>query len=148
MAIAQDVLADGSSAASGFLGILVFAGLVAGFIAYDKWKRAGFRERQVTTQLSREQLASAFEDKVCGMGWRIVDTGNPIVAQSSLVAGIRQQIALHVSDEGDHRLARIWVPRYSQKVFGGTTKAHTLRMRMTSFLNEVQRRDSAATVAG
>jgi hypothetical protein len=64
------------------------------------------------------------------------------------VAGIRQQVALHVSDEGDHRLARIWVPRYSQKVFGGTTKTFTLRMRMSGFLNEVQRRDSAATVAG
>ena len=130
------------------LAILVFVGLIAAFVAYDNFKRRGFRERQVTTQLSPADLASAFEQKVCGMGWKIVDRGNPMVAQSSLAAGIRQQIALHVSDDGGHRVARIWVPRYSQKVFGGTTKAYTLRIRMSGFLGEVQRRDAAATVAG
>jgi hypothetical protein len=148
MTIAQDVLAAGSSGGSAVLGILILVVLIAAFIAYDNWKRRGFRERQVTTQLSDEDLASVFEQKVCGMGWKIVDRGNPMVAQSSLAAGIRQQIALHVTDEGGHRVARIWVPRYSKKVFGGTTKAYTLRMRMNGFLNEVQRRDAAATVAG
>jgi hypothetical protein len=130
------------------LGILVFAAFIAAFVAYDNFKRRGFRERQVTTQLSPGELAEAFEQKVCGMGWKLVDRGNPMVAQSGLVAGIRQQIALQVSDEGGRRVARIWVPRYSRKVLGGTTKAYTLRLRMSGFLNEVQRRDAAASVVG
>jgi hypothetical protein len=148
MNTAQDIVAADSSPGSIMLGILIFGGLIAGFIAYDKWKRSGFRAREVTTTLSVDDLTAAFEQKVCGMGWKVVDRGDPLIAQSSLAAGIRQQIALHVEDQGSQRLARIWVPRYSQKVFGGTTKAHTLRMRMSSFLNEVQRRDAAATVAG
>lgn len=142
------VLASGSSAASGVLGFLFLAALIAAAVAYNNFKVRGFRQREVTTQLPPQALAAIFEQKVCGMGWAMVDRGNPLVAQSTLLAGIRQQIALQVSDNGSHRIARIWVPRYSRKLLGGATKAYTLRMRMSSFLNEVQRQDAAATVAG
>jgi hypothetical protein len=144
----SQVLASGGSAASGLLGILLLAALVAAAVAYNNFKVRGFRQREVTTQLPPHTLAAIFEQKVCGMGWAMVDRGNPLVAQSSLLAGIRQQIALHVTDHGSHRVARIWVPRYSRKLLGGATKAYTLRMRMSGFLSEVQRQDAAATVAG
>jgi hypothetical protein len=148
MTTAQDVLADASSGGSAVLGILFLVALIAAYVGYNSFKTHGFRQREVTTQLSPDELAAIFEQKVCGMGWTIVDRGNPLMAQSSLIAGIRQQIALQWTDNGDHRVARIWVPRYSKKVLGGATKAYTLRMRMGGFLNEVRRRDAAATVAG
>ena len=140
--------AGSSSGGSVFLGIAIIVALVAVYAAYNKFKERGFRERQVSTGLTAGQLAEIFEQKVCGMGWKIVDRGNPLVAQSSLAAGIRQQIALQVSESGGRSTARIWVPRYSKKLLGGTTKAYTLRLRMSGFLNEVQRRDAAAVVAG
>lgn len=146
--MANYVLADGASAGGPILGILLLIAVIAAWSAYNKFKANGFRPRQVTTHLSPSDLASIFEQKVCGMGWTIIDHGNPMVAQSSLVAGIRQQIALDVTDTGPTRTARIYVTRYSKKMSGGATKAYTLRMRMSGFLAEVQRRDAAATVAG
>lgn len=133
---------------TGVLGVLFIVVLIAAAIGYNNFKVRGFRQREVTTQLPPQALAAIFEQKVCGMGWSMIDRGNPLVAQSTLLAGIRQQIALQVADNGSHRVARIWVPRYSKKLLGGATKAYTLRMRMSGFLSEVQRQDAAATVAG
>jgi hypothetical protein len=137
-----------SSSGGAVLGIVLLVALIAAYVGYNSFKKRGFRERQVTTSLRPQELAEIFEHKVCGTGWKLVDRGNPLVAQSGLMAGIRQQIALHVDDHGEQRVARIWVPRYSQKVLGGTTKAYTLRFRMSGFLNEVQRRDNTAAVVG
>jgi hypothetical protein len=77
-----------------------------------------------------------------------VDDGNPMVAQSGLLAGIRQQIALQLDENGDRTRARIAVTRYSKKVFGGATKAYTLRWRMNSFISQVSRADSSVSVLG
>jgi len=131
-----------------FLGLLLLGGLIAVKIAYDSSKTRGFRPREVTTTLTSMQLREIFEQTVSGKGWSMVDEGNPMIAQSSLLMGIRQQIALNVNDINDRRVARIAVTRYSKKVFGGATKAYTLRWRMNAFLAEVQRADTSAAVVG
>jgi len=131
-----------------FLGILLLAGLVVAKISYDSFKKRGFRPREVTTTLTEQRLRQIFEQTVSGRGWSIVDEGNPMVAQSSLLAGIRQQIALCIRETNGRRVAHITVVRYSAKVFGGTTKAYTLRWRMSAFLAEVQRADVSADVVG
>ncbi|MGH3438371.1 MAG: hypothetical protein ACRDRN_18125 [Sciscionella sp.] len=135
--------------AGGVIGFIVLICLfIAAMVAYDSFKKNGFRPRTVDTELSVDEVREIFCGTVAGKGWSIVDEGNPMIAQSGLLAGIRQQIALHTeeTDEGTH--AHITVIRYARKVFGGTTKAYTLRWRMTAFLNEVQRTDSNALVAG
>jgi hypothetical protein len=131
------------------VGVVLLIGvLIAASIAYDSFKRNGFRPRTVDTRLSIEELRDIFLTTVAGKGWSIVDDGNPMIAQSGLLAGIRQQIALDLEETEAGTRARIAVLRYSRKVFGGTTKAYTLRWRITAFLNEVQRADHDATVAG
>lgn len=144
------VLASSSDGgAGGVVGALLFLGvLAAAAIGYDSFKRNGFRPRTVDTQLSADELREIFHDTVAGKGWSVVDDGNPMIAQSGLLAGIRQQIALEVTETDTGSRARIAVIRYSRKVLGGTTKAYTLRWRMNAFLNEVQRTDHDATVAG
>jgi hypothetical protein len=147
----QYVLADYNSGGGGgsvVIGILVIGVLIAAAIGYNRFKMNGFRPRTVTTRLTGDQLRAIFRDTVAGTSWSIVDEGNPIVAQSSLLMGIRQQIALQVTEANGTTHARIMVLRYSKKILGGTTKAYTLRWRMTSFLNEVMRTDRSASVVG
>jgi hypothetical protein len=146
----QHVLADysGGGAGATFIGILVIGVIIVAVIGYNKFKINGFRPRTVTTRLTGEQLRAIFRDTVAGASWSIVDEGNPIVAQSNLLMGIRQQIALQVLEANGSTQARIMVLRYSKKVLGGATKAYTLRWRISSFLNEVVRTDRGASVAG
>jgi hypothetical protein len=139
---------SGASAADAVLGFVFLAALIAAYLAYNSYKRRGFRSRQITTGLQAEQLRGLFESTVAGKGWSIVDPGNPMIAQSGLLAGIRQQIALQIDENSGHTVARIAVLRYSRKVFGGTTKAHTLRWRMNSFIAAVQRLDASASISG
>lgn len=144
------VLADSSGTSAGgvVIGILLLAGIIAAAIAYNSFKYKGFRPRTVDTRLSAEQLQRIFCDTVSGRGWYVVDDGNPMVAQSSLLAGIRQQIALRTVPTATGTKAHISVLRYSKKVLGGPTKAYTLRWRMNAFLDAVSRADVSATVAG
>jgi hypothetical protein len=128
--------------------ILLIAVIVAARVAYASFKLRGFRPREVYTTLSAAQLRWIFNNTVAGHGWSVVDDGNPVVAQSTLLAGIRQQIALQIDDTGNRTRARIAVLRYSKKVFGGATKAYTLRWRINAFINEVQRTDTSASIAG
>jgi hypothetical protein len=150
-ALAKEVLSASSSDASpgGVIGgIVLLAVLIAAGIGYNTFKENGFRPRNVTTRLSAAQLREIFRSTVAGKGWSIVDEGNPMIAQSSLLAGIRQQIVLHVEEHENTTTARIAVARYSKKVLGGATKAYTLRWRMEAFLGQVQRTDHSASVAG
>jgi hypothetical protein len=144
------ILADSSGSAAGgvFLLIFVVGALVAVKMGYGAFKRNGFRPRDIETGLSSGELRQIFVNTVTGTGWSIVDQGNPMVAQSTLLAGIRQQIALHIDESGPRTRARIATVRYSKKVFGGATKAYTLRWRMNAFIGEVQRADVSALVAG
>jgi hypothetical protein len=142
-------LADSTTSAGGILvGIIMLVALVAAVYAYNSFKYRGFRPRTVRTNLSVDQLRLIFEQTVSGKGWTIVDDGNPVVAQSGLLAGIRQQISLRAVPADTGSSAQIQVLRYSKKVFGGPTKAHTLRWRINAFLAAVQRADLDATIAG
>jgi hypothetical protein len=130
------------------LVVFLLALAVAAYIGYNVFKNRGMRPRRVVTTLSARQLREIFRDTVGGAGWSIVDDGNPIIAQSSLLAGIRQQIALRIEERDGRTHANLAVIRYSKKVLGGATKAHTLRWRMSSFLTQVRAADSTASVAG
>lgn len=117
-------------------------------LAYDSFHHRGFRPRAVATRLSADQLRTIFRETVAGEDWSVIDDGNPIVAQSSLVTGVRQQIALHL-DDGEHGAqAHIAAVRYSRNAFGRTAKASILRRRMNAFLTEVRRADDAAAITG
>jgi len=71
------------------------------------------------------------------MGWKLVDDDNPLVAQSPLLSGRRQQIAVEFQGEPNNRTLRMTVPRLWTKN-GMPYKAHTLRMRMNAFQRAVQ----------
>ena len=71
-----------------------------------------------------------------------------MIAQSTILAGIRQQIALEVHQSGGRTQARITTIRYARKILGGATKAYTLRWRMNAFIAEVRRADASASVSG
>jgi hypothetical protein len=140
------------AAAGALLLIAVIGGLVAATAAYETAKRHAFRPRLVHTSLSDADLRAIFRDTVSGRGWSIIDDGNPMVAQSSVLTGVRQQIALHIDStrDTDERgsEAHIAVVRYSRKALRGTTKAHTLRWRMNAFLTAVRSADLSASIAG
>jgi hypothetical protein len=143
------VLADSGSGAGGVLGGIVLLGvIIAGTFWYNSFKSKGFRPRTVVTSLPPGELRSIFERTVAGKGWSIVDDGNPIIAQSTILAGIRQEIALRTTPVDNGTRAEISVVRYSKKVFGGPTKAYTLRWRINAFLSAVQTADFKATVSG
>lgn len=141
------------AAAGALLLIAVVGGLIAVTALYETAKRHAFRPRLVHTSLSDDDLRGIFRDTVSGRGWSIIDDGNPIVAQSSMLTGVRQQIALHTDTKNEDRddggtEARIAVVRYSRKALRGTTKAHTLRWRMKAFLTAVRSADLSASIAG
>lgn len=118
--------------------ILVVAGLFGLVTLYSKFLLSGMATRVVTTGLPIEQ-------KVAGSTWKIVDDGNPMIAQSPLLTGIRQQIGLEVEQNGGRNMARVTVLRWTEK-YGIPNKAYTLRMRLGAFVNEVQRLDPGAQV--
>ncbi len=131
-----------------FTGILFLAILWWGIGRYHRWLARSVSPRVIETELSETELRGLFDRNVGTTGWKIVDTGNPRVAQSSLLTGIRQQISLTIgeSDNGT-RVAVVQVPRLVVKLTGVPTKAHTLRMRMNSFTNAVEARDRQARIA-
>lgn len=138
-------------AAGALLLIAMTGGLVAVAATYETAKRHAFRPRLVHTTLSVADLRGIFRETVSGRGWSIIDEGNPMVAQSGLLAGVRQQIALHAEADETREgrtEAHIAVVRYSRKALRGTTKAHTLRWRMKAFLTAVRSADVSASIAG
>ena len=72
--------------------ILVIAGLYGLVTLYSKFLLSGMATRVVATGLPIEQIRNVFVQKVAGSTWKIVDDGNPMIAQSPLLTGIRQQI--------------------------------------------------------
>lgn len=68
------------------------------------------------------------------MGWKVVDHDNPMVAQSPLLAGRRQQISLTLARTGSGlrcsiKPTRVWVKGLARVPY----KAHTIRMRLNAF---------------
>lgn len=125
--------------------ILVVAGLFGLVTLYSKFLLSGMATRVVTTGLPIEQIRNVFVQKVAGSTWKIVDDGTPMIAQSPLLTGIRQQIGLEVEQNGGRNMARVTVLRWTEK-YGIPNKAYTLRMRLGAFVNEVQRLDPGARV--
>lgn len=116
------------------LGVLFIAALIGLYIAYTNWLRRGIRPREFVSNHSAEQLRQLFTDKVAGMGWKVVDHDNPMVAQSPLLSGLRQQISLQMTREGNAIRCRIAPTRVWTKGWGQVPyKAHTLRMRLNAF---------------
>ena len=124
-------------------GVAVVGMFVAWFamiIGYQSWLRNGVKPREFATQLSVEQVKQLFVQKVAHTGWKIIDDDNPMVAQSSMLSGIRQAISMQVTPHGDGLAVRIWVSRLSVKGLARVPyKAHTIRMRMNAFENVVAR---------
>ena len=125
--------------------ILVVAGLFGLVTLYSKFFLSGMATRVVTTGLPIEQIRNVFVQKVAGSTWKIVDDGTPMIAQSPLLTGIRQQIGLEVEQNGGRNMARVTVLRWTEK-YGIPNTAYTLRMRLGAFVNEVQRLDPGAQV--
>lgn len=129
----------------GVLAIGVLIALIAGYIAYGNWLEKGIRPRSFDTKVSSDRLRTIFEQQVARTGWKVVDDGNPMVAQSSLVTGMRQQISLTTRSKGDRTSVVVGPQRWVTK-WGVPKKAHTLRMRLNSFVNAVRASDGSVTV--
>lgn len=129
------------------VGIIILIALIGGAVAYSNWLKRGVRARDLTTGLSTQQLRNLFTERVARAGWSIVDDGNPMVAQSSLATGVRQQIGLWIQPNGSGSHVRIAPMRLTRKALTGTpTKGHTLRIRMNSFVDAVRAHDPATDV--
>jgi len=129
------------------IGPLVMLVLVGGTIGYIIMLRKGIKARQFKTSLSVHEVREIFESKVARAGWKVIDDGNPMVAQSSLATGRRQQINLSTSANSDGTLsADIRPARIIVKYWFIPTKGHTLRTRMNSFIKAVTARDTSVVV--
>ena len=130
----------------GVIGVIVIFGVCFAVVHfYSKFLLSGMATRTIVTNASPEQVRDVFVRKVAGSTWKIVDDGNPMIAQSPLVTGIRQQIGLEVRQEGGRCRACVEVLRWTEK-YGMPNKAYTLRMRLSAFVNEMQRLDPGASV--
>lgn len=127
---------------------LFLAVLAVGAIGYIGVLRKGIKARQFTTSLTVHEVREIFVEKVARAGWKVVDDGNPMVAQSNLATGRRQQINLSTSVNTDGTLtADIRPARIIVKWGFIPTKGHTLRTRMNSFVKAVTAHDTSAVVS-
>ncbi len=120
--------------------IVVF---IVAYIFYGQWLTKGVRPRVMTTTASAQELRQIFAQKVANTGWKIVDDGNPMIAQSSLVTGVRQQIGLRTSTDGGITTVQLGPERWVTK-WGVPKKGHTLRIRMNNFVSAVRTIDPQA----
>jgi hypothetical protein len=117
------------------------------WIAYGEWLKNGIKPREFTTTVPADRLRDLFTAKVGGTGWKIVDDGNPMVAQSPLTTGMRQQISMHMTSVDAGRVkVRVAPVRWVTKR-GTPTKGHTIRMRLNSLVTAVQQLDGSAQVS-
>lgn len=130
------------------VAVVILILLIMAAVGYSAWLKQGIRTRVLESSLSANQLREIFTGKVARAGWSIVDTGNPMVAQSSLIAGTRQQIGLYTESATGGTRVRLVALRFRRKVLTGTpTKGHTLRLRMNSFVDGVRQQDPSARVS-
>lgn len=127
------------------VSILFFVVIIGGYLAYAKWLEKGMAPREFSTTVSAETLRQIFVDKVARTGWKVVDDGNPLVAQSTIMTGIRQQLALTLSSgEG---ATHVWFGPHRWVTSNGVPKkAHTIRLRMNSFEEAVRTLDPSIQV--
>jgi hypothetical protein len=119
---------------AGVGAIAVLGALFAAIFVYQNWLRSSVRPREFRTQLPVHEVKRLFELKVAGMGWKVIDDDNPMVAQSSMLAGRRQEISMRITQTSDGLHVHVWVSRLWTKGIGRVPyKAHTIRMRMNAF---------------
>lgn len=130
-----------------FYGLIIVA--IGAYFAYITWLKNSIKNRSFTTTATPDQVRAIFAEKVAKTGWKVVDDGNPMVAQSSLAAGIRQQLRLVTNTDATGQTAvqvgpsRIVTKGWFLRV---PAKAHTLRIRMNSFVKAVSALDPAIEV--
>jgi len=120
---------------------LVIIGSIAGWVAYGNWLKSGIKPRRFVTTLGPHDVRSLFTDRVARTGWKIVDDGNPLVAQSSLVTGIRQQIGVEVARAANGQTSVQVGPNRIVTKYGVPKKGHTIRLRLNSFVGAVRAHD-------
>jgi hypothetical protein len=126
-------------------GIAALVALIALYSAYASWLTKGIQPRQFRTGVPAHVVRDLFNQKVARSGWTVVDDGNPMVAQSPLLTGIRQQIALQATPQEDGSvLVRVGPQRWVTS-WGVPKKAHTIRMRLDSFVGAVRALDPSVT---
>ena len=120
------------------IGALAIATVAA--IFYAQWLENSVRARVFTTNLTNAQVRHIFTDKVATKGWKVTEDGNPIIAQSSLATGKRQQIGLTTTPHNGQTMVRIAPVRLivRGRFIKIPSKAHTLRLRMDSFTKAIQ----------
>lgn len=128
-----------------FFGILVLAAIIVAWWKYTAWLEQGIKPRHFTTTLAAEEVRRLFVSAVTGTGWKIVDDGNPLICQSPLLTGIRQQLGLNVQDHEQGTVVRVGPQRWVTS-WGVPKKAHTLRMRLNAFEDAVRRADPSIAV--
>lgn len=125
---------------------LIVAAIVAVMWAYATWLKRGMSPRTFTTAVAGDTIRRAFVDRIAGASWKVVDDGNPLVVQRSLVTGIRQQLALRITTSEDGR-QRVWFGPQRWVTSGGIPKkAHTLRLRMNAFEDAMRALDPSIDV--
>lgn len=129
------------------IGIAVLVVIFGLWIAYSNWLTKGIKPRVFHTTTRPDQLRDLFTQKVAGSGWKVVDDGNPMVAQSPLATGIRQQISLDLDHDANvgRTKVRVGPQRWISKR-GTPTKAHTIRVRLNSFVHAVRQVDPSINV--
>jgi hypothetical protein len=126
--------------------IAILVATLGAYVSYVYALKKGIEPRQYETNLPPDVVRRLFAEKVATMGWKVVDDGNPVVAQSSLATGVRQQIALTSSRHETGTIGEARVVRWTRKWTGVPTKAHTLRMRLNSFERALRSADPSASI--
>lgn len=128
-------------------GLALLGGILVAVFIYQAWLFKAVKPRRIVTSAQPDALREMFAQKVATLGWSIISEGEPMVAQSPLITGIRQQIALEIIDSDENgTVAALTVPRYVERMFGAPTKAHTIRMRINSFGRAIRTADPAAVI--
>jgi len=136
--------------ALGFAFLFAFVALYVGVVrSYGSLLRAGIRKRLLVTDLEDWEIAEVFRLHVATGGWKLVHEGHLTVAQSPLIAGRRQQLAIEIEeledDPGKNRVL-IGVVRHTVNDNGNPAKAHTLRIRIKRFIRGMQVADPSTEV--
>jgi hypothetical protein len=128
------------------LGIGVLVLFIGAYVAYGNWLTSGIKPRSFVTRVAPDHVRELFSRTVARTGWRVVDDGNPMLAQSSLVTGIRQQIGLNLRTTKDGRTSVLVGPHRWVTKRGVPKKAHTMRMRLNAFVDAIRAEDGAISV--
>ena len=126
--------------------VLILLSVVAVNLLYAEIAYRSLRSRDLDTALPPARLRELFAETVAGFGWRIVEDGDPYVAESGLLTLSYQRIGLTLEPLGGGRTeARVDVLRYSgQWLVPFPHRPHTIRWRINAFVRAVLAEDPTA----